>query len=599
MAFVYIATAVTCLAVFLWVVWKNRSTRVRDLEKKFAARNGITFFDSQASPCARRVRITLKEKGVKHYIVQVDLISKENRHPAYLAINPLGKVPAMVVRNVEGIANCCLFESNAITEWLDEQFPDTVQLYPSDPWERAQVKLWQRWEAGMAEDFWPMMYANTAGFLLRALYTRTSHQKSIMRQSSDTYYYTKQMKTFDGEFLSLQQMRHSALRLFGWLDILESALEGKKYLCGNRFTTADISVVPRVAMYPLIGLMGSHEERGRYPNVVRYLSEVASRPCFQPNGWTPVLVARGMLWPLVQWIGNWRTGKVFPSVRGKDIVRELDCFNKRKEQIPVPPASHDGVTLYSHVPWPDSIATRVACFELGIAAEIKEVDMMRLEHRAASYLALNPCGEVPTLFHGGRIIYDPKNIMEYLDAVFSPDSSHSFLPSDPTERGRVRMWQGWSSTCFNYQLVHLYRQYIISSIVKSAFSSKEELLKVLNKSTSASEHVEEIVIMYESDVADEEQARMSPYKSSLVTALQYLNCKLAGQKFLVGSKLTAADITVFSVLLLFKWVRIPIPEGEYANVHAWMKSLLSHAAFSTAQSEVDDYMLSHGISEIH
>ena len=85
--------------------------------------------------------------------MDVDLIIRENRHPSYLAINPLGKVPALVVHNVKGIPDCCLFESNAITEWLDEQFPNTVQLYPSDPWERAQIKMWQRWEGAMTEDF--------------------------------------------------------------------------------------------------------------------------------------------------------------------------------------------------------------------------------------------------------------------------------------------------------------------------------------------------------------------------------------------------------------------------------------------------------------
>ena len=589
------------LALFLWI-WRRPTAngserRSRDLANKFAVRDGITLFDNYLSPCARRVRITLKEKGIKHHVVEVDLLSRENRHPAYLAINPLGKVPAMAVHNMEGIPDCCLFESNAITEWLDEQFPDTVQLYPSDPWKRAQVKMWQRWEAGMAEDFWPMMYANTIGFVERALHSRAAYRKSVLSQNSDAYYYAKQMKTFDGELLSPQQMRCSAIHLFKWLDVLEGALKGKKYLCGDSFTTADISVIPRVALYPLLGLMESKEEWKRYPNIACYLSEMASRPCFQPHGMTKLLLllSSWMPWSIIAWVGNWRTGKDFHRVRGIDILKELDRYTK-VEHTPVPFASDVTVTLYTHVPWPDSIMTRIACAEIGIMAETREIDMTFLEHKAVGYLALNPHGEVPTLLHSSKIIYDPKNIIEYLDSVFV-DSTQSLLPSDPTERVRVHMWQGWSSTCFSYQFVHLYKQYIISAIVKSAFSSKEGLLEVLHKSTTDPEHMEDIVFIYESESSDDEiEARMSPYKSGLVTALQYLNRELTDREFLVGSKLTAADITVFSMLILLKWVKVSIPE-EYSSVHGWMNLLLSCTSFSNAQSEVDRYMLSHGISD--
>ena len=84
-----------CVATL--VFWlKRRGTKSEEeieaeLTKKFAVRDGITFYDNALSPCASRVRITLREKGIKHNVVQVDLESRENRHPSYLAINPLGK----------------------------------------------------------------------------------------------------------------------------------------------------------------------------------------------------------------------------------------------------------------------------------------------------------------------------------------------------------------------------------------------------------------------------------------------------------------------------------------------------------------------------
>ena len=48
--------------------------------------------------CARRVWVTLLEKGVAFEGVVVNLLQGEQRHPAFLALNPQGKVPALTVR---------------------------------------------------------------------------------------------------------------------------------------------------------------------------------------------------------------------------------------------------------------------------------------------------------------------------------------------------------------------------------------------------------------------------------------------------------------------------------------------------------------------
>lgn len=221
---VLVAIALVTLSVLVWLKNQKSETTKPDLEKKFALTDGITFFDNSTSPCARRVRATMYEKEIEYRVVDVNLETKENRHPSYLAINPLGKVPALVVRNVKGIPDCCLFESNTITGWLDEQFSNTVQLYPSGPWERVQVKMWQRWEGAMAEDFWPMMYANMIGFFYRAMHSQSDFNKSLPK--GDPYHIAKMMKTYDGELLTPKQMHTTGIRLFQLLDLLEIALEG-------------------------------------------------------------------------------------------------------------------------------------------------------------------------------------------------------------------------------------------------------------------------------------------------------------------------------------------------------------------------------------
>jgi glutathione S-transferase len=71
-------------------------------------------------------------KKIKVEMVLVDLIKGEQRNPEFLAINPQGKVPAIRCHNCPNIPDCILYESQAIVEWLDEQFPDSFpSLYPS------------------------------------------------------------------------------------------------------------------------------------------------------------------------------------------------------------------------------------------------------------------------------------------------------------------------------------------------------------------------------------------------------------------------------------------------------------------------------------
>jgi len=112
----------------------------------------ITLYDAPGSPCARRVRAVLLEKGLAWTTRLVDLTRMEQKRPEYLALNPNGVVPTLVH------GDRVLYESNVITEYLDDVFPDPP-LYPRDPWARARAKMWQAFELAMARDFRPLMYA--------------------------------------------------------------------------------------------------------------------------------------------------------------------------------------------------------------------------------------------------------------------------------------------------------------------------------------------------------------------------------------------------------------------------------------------------------
>lgn len=91
-----------------------------------------TYFRSSA---AFRTRIAVNLKGVECETVYVDLRGPVSgqREPEYLAVNPQGLVPALVVDG-QTVA-----QSMAIIEYLDEVYPEPP-LLPGSPVDRARVR---------------------------------------------------------------------------------------------------------------------------------------------------------------------------------------------------------------------------------------------------------------------------------------------------------------------------------------------------------------------------------------------------------------------------------------------------------------------------
>ncbi|MFT3775694.1 MAG: glutathione S-transferase family protein [Minicystis sp.] len=74
------------------------------------------LFLTSRSPYARKVRITLLEKGLACDTEQVDFAA---RTPEFLALSPLGKVPALVDED-----GTTVFDSTVIAEYLEDRYPD-------------------------------------------------------------------------------------------------------------------------------------------------------------------------------------------------------------------------------------------------------------------------------------------------------------------------------------------------------------------------------------------------------------------------------------------------------------------------------------------
>ena len=95
-----------------------------------------------ATPNGHKVSIALEELGLPYTLKVLDLSKGEQKLPAFLAINPNGRIPAIVDHDADGFA---VFESGACLIYLAEK---TGQLMPTDPKGRSRVLQWLMFQMG-------------------------------------------------------------------------------------------------------------------------------------------------------------------------------------------------------------------------------------------------------------------------------------------------------------------------------------------------------------------------------------------------------------------------------------------------------------------
>ncbi|MCD9028602.1 glutathione S-transferase family protein [Luteimonas sp. BDR2-5] len=93
----------------------------------------ITLHGYTASGNCHKPRLLLEQLGRAYRWVDVDSPNGATRTPAFLALNPNGKVPVLVRGD-----GAVLTESNAMLVWLAEGSP----FLPADAWQRAQALSW-------------------------------------------------------------------------------------------------------------------------------------------------------------------------------------------------------------------------------------------------------------------------------------------------------------------------------------------------------------------------------------------------------------------------------------------------------------------------
>ena len=95
-----------------------------------------------ATPNGHKVSIALEELALPYTLKVLDLAQNEQKTPAFLAINPNGRIPAIVDRDEDDFA---VFESGAILVYLAEK---TGRLMPTDRKGRSRVMQWLMFQMG-------------------------------------------------------------------------------------------------------------------------------------------------------------------------------------------------------------------------------------------------------------------------------------------------------------------------------------------------------------------------------------------------------------------------------------------------------------------
>lgn len=94
------------------------------------------------TPNGWKASVTLEELGLPYEAITVNLMEGDQKKPAFLKLNPNGRIPAIVDKEADDLA---IFESGAIMIYLAEK---TGQLMPTDAAGRSQVIQWLMFQMG-------------------------------------------------------------------------------------------------------------------------------------------------------------------------------------------------------------------------------------------------------------------------------------------------------------------------------------------------------------------------------------------------------------------------------------------------------------------
>ncbi|MFK0087781.1 glutathione S-transferase family protein [Pseudomonas sp. NPDC090755] len=193
------------------------------------------YGDYQSGNCYK-VKLMLHLLGLPYEWHSVDILKGETETPAFLSMNPNGKVPVLELED-----GTYLWESNAILNFL----ADGTEFLPASPRLRTQVLQWQFFE-------------------------QYSHEPYIAVARFIQFYLGLPQERIE-EYKSLHKGGYKALR------VMEKQLQLTPFLVGESYSIADVALYA----YTHVAQQGGFDLDG-FPGIQAWLERVASHPRHVP-----------------------------------------------------------------------------------------------------------------------------------------------------------------------------------------------------------------------------------------------------------------------------------------------------------------------------
>lgn len=161
------------------------------------------------------------------------------------------------------------------------------------------------------------------------------------------------------------------------------------------------------------------------------------------------------------------------------------------------------------------------------------------------FRAASPLGKMPAMDDDGFMLADSSAIIQYLEAKHP---SPELIPADPQERGKVIWWEEFGDTVF-------------AACSGKMFFNRIVAPKFLGR---------------EGDLA----AAALAESEELPKLLAYLESAIPASGFLVGDRLTLADLAVASPLMNFKHCGAGVDAATHPKVAAWSAAILARPSFA-------------------
>jgi len=191
------------------------------------------------TPNPIKVALFLEEAGLPYEVVPIDTRRGEQHAPAFRAVNPNGKLPAIIDTEGPGGKHVTVFDSNAILLYLG----DKIGQFVGRPEDRGPLLSWLMF---IASGVGP--YSGQAVHFQRAAPEKLPYAVNRYRREAERHY-----------------------------QVLDQQLTGRDFIVGDAFSIVDMAAwgwIDRAA----IVLPGDAEPLAAFPQLARWFREIDARP---------------------------------------------------------------------------------------------------------------------------------------------------------------------------------------------------------------------------------------------------------------------------------------------------------------------------------